>query len=339
MSYNGFFSTYDIMYSTSKFKPAWWLTNAHFQTLAAKLFRRKEHIATDTETIELPDDDFIDLAWTELPQPNNTRPIVVVLHGLEGSKDSHYAKGMLQAIKNRGWIAVLMHFRGCSGIPNRQASSYHSGDIRDISYLTELLIARYQHCDFAILGFSLGGNVLTRYLAQVPNNPYRSAVIICAPLDLASCSVRINQGFSKLYQKYLLKMLKNNASKKIASNVINHIEAKKLAIIKTIYDFDELITAPLNDFSSAQHYYQQASGNQVIDKIKQPCLFIHAADDPFLNHQLALPKTKLPEHLTFEVSNHGGHVGFIYGNNPLKPQYWLEQRVPDFLNNHLSINI
>lgn len=338
MSYNEFFLMYDIMYSTSKFKPAWWLTNAHCQTLAAKLFRRKQKLVTSTQTLELPDGDFIDLAWTEQPQSNNTRPIVVILHGLAGSKDSHYAKGMLNAIKNRGWIAVLMHFRGCSGKPNRQASSYHSGDIRDISYLTEHLVTRYQHCVFSVLGFSLGGNVLTRYLAQVPNNPYRSAAVICAPLDLASCSTRINQGFSRFYQKYLLKMLINSTSKKVTAKIINNIKIKQLDAISTINAFDEQITAPLNGFASAKDYYQQASGNQVIDKIKQPCLFIHAVDDPFLNHHQALPQQKLPKHLTFEVSKHGGHVGFIHGNNPFKPQYWLEQRVPDFLNKHLSIN-
>ncbi len=242
---------------------------------------------------------------------------------------------MLTAIKARGWIAVLMHFRGCSGKPNRQASSYHSGDTRDISYLTEHLIARYQQCIFSILGFSLGGNVLTQYLAQVPSNPYKAAAVICAPLDLARCSARINQGVSRLYQKYLLQMLKDSTLEKIGKKIISHIKPAQLAEIKTIFDFDEKITAPLNGFASAEHYYQQASGNQVIPNIKQPCLLVHSADDPFLNHQSSLPKQKLPDHLTFEVSAHGGHVGFIYGNNPFKPKYWLEKRVPDFLANYL----
>ena len=324
------------MYSASKFKPAWWLTNPHLQTLAAKFIRRNNKLVTCSETLELPDGDFIDLAWTEHPTKSNTKPIIVVLHGLEGSKDSHYATGMLHALKGRGWIAVLMHFRGCSGKPNRQANSYHSGDIRDISYLTEQLVARYQHCEFSIIGFSLGGNVLTQYLAQVPRNPYRAAVVICAPLDLASCSTRINQGFSRLYQRYLLQMLKKSTLVKIDTKVIQTIENTKVNSIKTIYDFDEHVTAPLNGFTNAQDYYQQASGNQVMEKIKHPCLFIHAADDPFLNHQRSLPKQKLPKNLIFEVSLHGGHVGFIYGNNPLKPKYWLEKRTPDFLNNYLA---
>ena len=323
------------MYSASKFKPAWWLTNPHFQTLAAKFFRRKQRLMTNLETLELPDGDFIELAWTEQPKKNNTKPIVVLLHGLAGSKDSHYIKGMLTAIKARGWIAVLMHFRGCGSKQNRQASSYHSGDTRDIMYLTEHLIARYQQCIFSVLGFSLGGNVLTQYLAQVPNNPYKAAAVICAPLDLASCSARINQGFSRIYQKYLLQMLKDSTLEKIGKKIISHIKPDQLAEINTIYDFDEQITAPLNGFSNAEHYYQQSSGKPVLKTIKQPCLFVHSADDPFLNHQCSLPKQALPKHLTFEVSQHGGHVGFIYGNNPFKPKYWLEKRVPDFLADYL----
>ena len=326
------------MYSASKFKPAWWLTNAHFQTLAAKFFRRKQQLQTKKETLELPDGDFIDLAWTEEPKKNNTKPIVVMLHGLEGSKDSHYAKGMLSAIKNRGWIAVLMHFRGCSGKPNRQASSYHSGDTRDISYLTEQLIARYQQCVFSVLGFSLGGNVLTQYLAQVPNNPYKAAAVICAPLDLASCSERINRGFSRLYQKYLLQMLKDSTLKKVANKVIKHVKPAQLENIKTIFDFDDRITAPLNGFASANDYYQKSSGNRVIENIMQPCLFVHSEDDPFLNHQYVMPNKELPKHVTFEVSKRGGHVGFIYGNNPFKPQFWLEKRVPDFLARYIIGN-
>lgn len=317
------------MYTKSQFKAAWWLTNPHMQTLGAKILRRKQ-ILTYPEKIELPDGDFIELAWTEIPPENNTRPIVVILHGLEGSKNSHYARSMLNAIKKRNKIGVLMHFRGCGESPNRQASSYHSGDTRDIDYLTQQLTQRFRMAPLSVLGFSLGGNVLTRYLAQAPENPYKSAVVICAPLDLASCSNRINQGFSKLYQKYLLDMLKASTLVKIKQQLISHITKAQLKAIETIKDFDQQVTAPLNGFYSADEYYQQASGHQVMQNIKQPCLFIHSQDDPFLCHQKTLPEQKLAKHLTFEVSKQGGHVGFIYGKNPFKPKFWLEKRALDF---------
>jgi len=323
------------MFSKSSFKAAWWLANPHLQTIAAKWLRRKEKLTTITETLELPDGDFIDLAWTEIPEPNNTKPIIVILHGLEGSVDSHYVKGMLATIKHRGWIGLLMHFRGCSGRENRQAAAYHSGDTRDISYLAKLLIQRYQNCPLFLLGFSLGGNVVTRYLSQQPDNPFTAATVVCAPLHLASCSQRIDQGFSKLYQKYLVQMLKQSTQIKIDKNMMPDVCANSFSQIDTIWQFDDTITAPINGFKSAEDYYQQSSGLYVLHRIKQQCLIIHAADDPFLNHKDIIFNDALPKNVTFEVSNRGGHVGFISGNNPFKPEYWLEQRIPHFIEQQL----
>jgi len=320
-----------IMLYKSDFKPAWWLANAHLQTMMAKYLRRHEKIDTITEILELPDNDFIELAWTEIPPANNTRPIVVLLHGLAGSKDSHYAKGMLQALKNKGWIGVLMHFRGCGKQPNRQAHSYHSGDTRDIHFFSQVLFHRHQQCPFALIGFSLGGNVLTRYLAEHKNNSYKSAISICAPLHLASCSQRINQGFSKIYQTYLVKLLKKSTKEKVTKQLLPQICPKKLANIRTIWQFDDYITAPINGFNNATHYYQQASGLDVLTEIQQPCLIIHASDDPFLSNSDIINVKQLPKNIRFEVSKYGGHVGFIQGNNPFKPQYWLEKRALNFL--------
>ncbi|MEW6983653.1 hydrolase [Colwelliaceae bacterium 6471] len=323
------------MLHSNDFSPAWWLKNSHLQTIAAKWLRRHLHVKTLLETLELPDGDFIDLAWTELPNNNTTKPIVVILHGLEGSKDSHYAKGMLNALKGNNWIGVLMHFRGCSGRENRQARSYHSGDTADITYFTEILQQRYQNTPLAIIGFSLGGNVLIKYLAEQPENPYLSAVSICAPLHLSSCSSRINKGVSKLYQKYLVDMLKHSAEKKIIAQKITHINQAQLANIRTIRDFDQLLTAPLNCFNDADDYYQHASGRNHLHTINTPCLILHAQDDPFLEHDEIVAVTNLPKSVRFEVSKHGGHVGFITGRLPTKPHFWLEQRVPQFIAEHL----
>ncbi|WP_440877155.1 hydrolase [Thalassotalea sp. PLHSN55] len=324
------------MIQPSQFKVAWWLRNKHLQTISAKFFRRHFRCDTQHRLLNLPDDDFLELAWTEIPNADNQRPIVVILHGLEGSKDSHYAKGMLTAIKARGWIGVLMHFRGCGEQPNKKAQSYHSGDTRDIAYFSQQLAAKYPKAPLMIIGFSLGGNVLSQYLAKHPKNPYFGAAIICAPLDLASCSRRINRGFSRVYQKYLVDMLRNNAKQKINAKLITDICPHQLASINTIWEFDHLVTAPINGFASAEDYYQQASGKKVLANIAQPCLIVHAADDPFLNHEQVVANIKLSQYVQFEVSHHGGHVGFIAGNNPFKPIYWLEQRVPDFFSKLLS---
>jgi len=319
----------------SQFKPAWWMSNRHLQTIAAKWLKRNESIAVTQSSLETPDDDFIDLVWTEIPDKNSEKPIVVMLHGLQGSAESHYAKGMLNQIKAKGWIGLLMHFRGCGGRPNRQGPSYHSGDIRDISFLTKWLSAQYPQSPKLAIGYSLGGNVLTRYLASEPNNPYKAASIVCAPLDLASCSKRIGSGVSKIYQKYLVDMLKKSTYEKIDLQLLPSICPAALSKITKLWDFDHMVTAPINGFNGAEHYYTEASGKPVLAKIKQPCLFIHAADDPFLDHKHIVPKAELPRNITFEVCKKGGHVGFVAGNNPFKPKFWLEQRIPSFLSTQL----
>ena len=323
------------MFTKSSFSPAWWLKNPHCQTIAAKFFRRGHTINTTNETLELPDGDFVDLAWTEKVSPSCSRPIVAVLHGLEGSKNSHYAKGMLSAIKAQGWIGVLMHFRGCSGRPNRMAKSYHSGQTCDVDYFSQYLADTYPTAKKAIIGFSLGGNVLTKYLAEQKQNIYQAAGVICAPLDLSSCCDRINQGFSRVYQKYLVDMLRASTIEKINAHLLDNIDRKHLDKVRSIREFDQMITAPLNGFRDANHYYQQASGRDVLQQITTPCLIIHASDDPFLCHENTTAIGALPEQLTFEISAKGGHVGFISGKNPLKPQFWLEQRIPEFLTRYL----
>ncbi|MDN3652815.1 hydrolase [Thalassotalea ponticola] len=313
----------------SNFKPAWWLRNCHLQTMAGKLLRKNLHLDTITETVETPDGDFVELAWTEDPAHSAQKPIVFVLHGLEGSIDSHYAKGMMAAIKQRGWIAVLMHFRGCSGKPNRHGPSYHSGDTYDVHYCVHYLQQRFANRQLAILGFSLGGNVLANYLAQDQHTPFQASAIICAPLHLHSCSTRISQGFSKVYQKYLVDMLKASTLTKIELGLINHIDKEALRNIRLLADFDESVTAPIHGFDSAIDYYEKVSGLYQLAQIRTPTLVLHALDDPFLCHQFI---DKLPEsrYLTYEISKRGGHVGFIGGHNPLKPSYYIEQRVLDY---------
>ena len=323
------------MFTKSSFKPAWWLKNAHCQTIAAKFFRRHYAIKTTTETLELPDGDFIDLAWTEKVNTACSRPIIAVLHGLEGSKNSHYAKGMLSAIKAQGWVGVLMHFRGCSGRPNRMAKSYHSGQTCDVDYFSQYLAKNYPEAKKAIIGFSLGGNVLTKYLAEQKQDIYQAACIICAPLDLSSCCDRINQGFSRVYQKYLVDMLRVSTIEKIEAKLLSNIDRTHLDSIRSIRDFDQMVTAPINGFRDANDYYQQASGRDSLINIMPPCLIIHASDDPFLCHKNTTAIPPLPKHITFEVSERGGHVGFISGKNPFRPQFWLEQRIPEFFTRYL----
>lgn len=312
------------------------MSNAHSQTMFAKYLKRKQSVSLICEHFTTQDNDFVELAWTSKPDHHNPKPIVVVLHGLEGSKNSHYAKGMLDAIADKGWHGVLMHFRGCGEQQNQNGTSYHSGDTKDIAYFSDYLAQTYPDHPKALIGFSLGGNVTVKYLGEHANNPYRVASAICAPLDLASCSRCISKGFSKVYENYLLNMLKKSTINKVNAQKLKELSVSKIQSLNSIWQFDDYVTGPINGFKNALDYYQKSSGKQFLTHIKQPFLVVHAQDDPFLSHQdiVSLPQD-LPQNINFEVSSKGGHVGFVAGNNPFKPIFWLEQRVPEFLAKYL----
>ncbi|MCK5431472.1 MAG: alpha/beta fold hydrolase, partial [Gammaproteobacteria bacterium] len=194
------------MITSSQFKPAWWLPGAHTQTLWPGLMRRHVGIELKTERLTLPDGDFIYLAWTK----GNSDKIVIVLHGLEGSIDSSYAKGMLAAINKKGWHGVFMHLRGCSGEHNLKDYSYHSGETGDFRFLVETLRNRHPEATLSAVGFSLGGNALLKYLGEYKDDSQlKAAAAVSVPYLLSNSAAKLEKGFSRLYQRHLLNRLVN----------------------------------------------------------------------------------------------------------------------------------
>lgn len=285
------------------------------------------------ERLELPDSDFIDLDWTA----DTGGPVVVLLHGLEGSVRSHYAAGMLTALSRRGWQAVMMHFRGCSGEHNRLARGYHSGDTGDIAFLLEQLRDRYPARRLAAIGYSLGGNVLLKYLGEKRSDtPLSCAAAVSVPFELSSAADRLQHGFSRVYQKYLI----DRISKRIRDKFRNRHDAPfalpDLPKWRNFHLFDNYVTAPLHGFSGSREYYRLCSSGQFLKFITIPTLLVHAKDDPFLAPG-AIPKPEeLGEPVTLELSNTGGHVGFVGGRYPWRAEYWLENRIPVYLAEHLE---
>lgn len=316
----------------NQFKPAWWLRNPHLQTLWAALLRPKLKLPIRPERLELPDGDFLDLAWVG----DGFGPRVLILHGLNGSIDSPYARGILQTINNRGWRGVFMHFRGCSSIPNRLARNYHSGETRDLQTVITELIRREPNSPLFAIGYSLGGNVLLKWLGETGEtgieNPLKAAVAVSIPFELAKTAEHLKKGFSRIYQWHLLRELWAAHCRKFkhlpAPAVIKHINVTTL---KTFWEFDNAITAPLHGFKGADDYYEKSSSRQYLSKIKVPTLILHALNDPFTTLD-ALPEAhEVSKHVSLEFSAHGGHVGFIAGKYPWKPVYWLEKRIMDYL--------
>ncbi|WP_017445065.1 hydrolase [Gayadomonas joobiniege] len=326
----------------SRFKPAWWMTNRHLQTGWQKIHRRKLICPTIQQRLELADGDFIDIHWSEKPKKHYSSPLVIVLHGLEGSVRSTYARGMMNAVRQQGWIGVLMHFRSCGGIANRLARAYHSGDTEDLNFLITYLRQKYPNAPCYAVGFSLGANVLVKFNGeQAKDNPLSASVAICPPLDLAASCLHIQRGFAKVYQKYLLDMMLDNLARKMQSVDLSLYLGKKpekFNKIRTIWQFDQTITAPLHGYRSAQDYYQKCSGRQFLKQVQKPLLVIHAADDPFLSPDSVPQAHELSSHVTFELSQKGGHVGFISGPSPRQVEYWLETRTLEYFRQILAAN-
>lgn len=298
-------------------------------TIFAALSRRRVPLSTLRERIDLPDGDFIDLDWVG-DRAKESAPLVLVLHGLEGSIESDYARGLLREVESRGWRGVLMHFRGCSGEPNRLERAYHSGETGDLRELAAILSARFPHAPLLAVGYSLGGNVLLKYLGEEgKNSRVAAAVAVSVPMMLAPCADRLRRGFSRVYQEWLLHSLKASYRKKREHRELSlRIEDRALRRLTTLREFDDRITGPIHGFAGADDYYARSSSRPFLRAIRTPTWIIQAKDDPFMTEAVIPSAGELSSAVTLELFEHGGHVGFIAGRNPFAPRYWLEDQIP-----------
>ena len=320
------------MIQRSGFRPAWWLPGAHAQTLWPYFAKRPVRMDLIRERLHLPDGDFIDLVWTA----DTGGPVIIVLHGLEGSVHSHYVKGTMTALYEQGWYPVLMHFRGCSGTHNIRARGYHSGETGDLEYLINTLHERYPDRKIAAVGFSLGGNVLLKYLGEHGKDCRLDvAVAVSVPFVLNNAADRLNNGFSRIYQRHLIHLIQKRIKDKFKDRQDAPFDLSDICKWNNFHLFDNFVTAPLHGFKNSEEYYRLCSSRQFLKDISIPVLIIHAQDDPFLDPDAIPDNTHLSENVTLELSGKGGHVGFIEGSLPWEPRYWLESRIPEYLKNFI----
>jgi predicted alpha/beta-fold hydrolase len=294
------------------------------QTLWGSLFRIRPRLELEIERLELPDGDFVDLAWSG---PGSGR-MVLILHGLEGTLDSHYAGGLLRTLNNHGFRTCFMHFRGCSGEINRLPRSYHSGETGDLQTVVEHILQRGPL--HAAVGFSLGGNVLLKWLGeQRESAAISTAIAVSVPFRLADAAQRLEGGLSRVYQHHLLTRLKRKYRTKF-KQMPSPLQTR-LDTITTFYQFDDAITAPLHGFTGADDYYSRSSSFPYLKQIRTPTLIIHALDDPFMWPHTIPGQSELSPAVTLELARHGGHVGFITGLIPGRARYWLDMRIIQWL--------
>ena len=331
------------MITTSLFKPAWWLPNGHLQTLWSSLKSRAYEVEKKREKIATPDGDFLHLDWSG----SGHGPIVLILHGLAGSSDSNYIIGLQCAINNFGWRSVAINFRGCSGTPNLTTRGYHSGETEDIALVYNLIKQREPDTPLMAVGFSLGANVLLKWLGQTRQVDLIAAVAVSVPFLLGRCADRMDTGFSRIYQHKLISELKTYLHNKIENfqSLAMHDKAEyleQLADLNSINNFwlfDHHITAPLHGFASGKDYYHRSSCRQYLSSIDRPTLIIQAKDDPFMTPDVIPSEEELSPSVTLELSQQGGHVGFVQGHNPFQPKYWLDIRITQWLKQTTALQV
>jgi predicted alpha/beta-fold hydrolase len=317
------------------FIPAWWLKNAHAQTVWATFFRRPPAFKQLWDRFELPDGDFIDLVWDRDNATQSGAPIVLILHGLGGNIASPYAMGLMKTISKKGWRPALMHFRGSSGIHNRLARGYHSGETEDMAYIIERLQKANPGVPIAAIGISIGGNALLKWLGETgADNPLKCTVAVSVPFVLKLVAEKLQRGLSCMYQRHLLKGLKKDMKEKFL-HIPCPFDYDRIDKIKNFWEFDDWITAPLHGFKDVHDYYEKSSCRQYLSKISVPTLIIHAKDDPFMTPDAIPDKSELSETIQLILTDKGGHVGFIEGSIPGMPQYWLEKTIPTHLSFYL----
>ena len=319
-------------HTATTFRPAWWARGPHAQTLWGKLFRRRPHGGTRRERWDTPDGDFVDIERLDAPRG---APRLILLHGLEGSRRSHYVGGLFAAARARGWAMDLLLFRSCGDEPNRARRLYHSGETEDVDFVVRRIAAEHPDAPLAATGVSLGGNVLLKWLGEQGSAAppaLRAAVGISVPFDLALGSRHIERGASRIYTRHFLRSLKQKAAAKRTAYP-DLYDPAALDRVRTLWDFDEHVTAPVHGFAGAADYYARSSAVRFLHAVRVPTLLVNAADDPFL------PATVLDDVRRIAAANPalttrfvaaGGHVGFVTGRRPWRPAYWAEEQAVAF---------
>lgn len=295
-----------------------WLPGGNLQTIWPALFSRPRLAQAPVyrrERWDTPDGDFVDVDHLDGPPG---APALVLFHGLESSSSSRYAMAFAQTAQALGWHFSVPHFRGCSGELNRAPRAYHSGDFEEIGWMLRRLRERHA-APLLAAGVSLGGNALLRWAEEAGDSAAltaRAVAAVSSPVDLAAAGRAIDSGFNWLvYSRMFLRTMKPRALAKLAQHP-GLFDRERLLRARTLYEFDDVFTAPLHGFRDTPDYWARASAKPHLAQIRIPALVLNARNDPFVpGHSLPLPQ-QVGKHVTLWQPAHGGHVGFPQGRFP-----------------------
>lgn len=322
---------------SNEFKPAWWCRGAHFQTIYGGLFRTNPKIPLRQERFKTPDGDFLDLDRLDGPQNS---PVVVILHGLGSSAEAPYVHSLLNQIRKADWQAVAINARGSGKEPNRLKEIHHGGKTEDLDSVVSHLIETEHMETIYLVGYSLGGNIILKWLGEKgPSLPkeVKKAVAVSVPYDLAKAAQNLDRGWNqKVYARVLLNTLKKQALEK-EKQFPGIVDVEKVKEAHTFQIFDREVTARLNGFKDENDYWIRSSSVYYLKLIKVPVLLVHAANDPFLPvKNLPLEIIKQSPNLKLLLTSDGGHLGFISGSIPFRPNDWLERVILEYFKDRHS---
>lgn len=313
------------------YRPPWWLRNGHVQTLLA-VARRAKKLSGFRERVETPDGDFFDLDFFPVAPGRRAEKAVLLSHGLEGHSRRPYMSGMAAAFQEQGWDAVSRNFRGCSGEMNRLPLLYHAGQTEDLELAVRRCVERGYTSVF-LIGFSLGGNQVLKYLGEDPDrvpDGVIGAAAVSAPCDMEGAAAVLARPSRRVYTAYFLRTLRAKIRIKHA-RFPDFFDTTRLDRLRTFNEFDELYTAPLHGFASARDYWRKSAALPVLERIRVPVLLVQARDDPFLSPgcfpYAAAERNPL---LHLEITGRGGHVGFLNGFPRAERRTWAEERLLQF---------
>jgi len=310
----------------SPYRAPAWLPGGHLQTIYASLFIHVPPVKYRRERLELADGDFLDFDWVD-GTPN--APVVVLIHGLEGSADSHYARDLMAHVGAQGWHGVVANFRGCSGEDNRLPRAYFAGDSEDIERMLRHVKTRHAGAPVYAAGVSLGGNALLKWLGEQGEAAHalvERAAGISAPLDLTAAGHALDRGFNRrVYTARFLVTLKAKALRK-AARFPGVLDADAIAAATTFREFDTLVTARLHGFRDAEDYWFRVSSKPLLKSIAVPTLVINAKNDPFLPAWALPTAADVAPAVILEQPDTGGHAAFPSGPFPGNPD-WLPRRL------------
>lgn len=322
------------------FRGAWWLPHAHLQTVWGQFTRSRTVVPFERELLATPDGDELVLDHVAGPEGN---PRLLILHGLEGSSYSVYVQGMAALASAAGARVTVLNFRSCARDPrdvkrwlaNKRPRLYHSGETTDLDHVARTLAAREPATPLVAVGVSLGGNVLLKWLGENAHRTLiRAAATISVPYDLDAGARHLTSRLGSLYVRHFLPTLLAKSTHIVTTfpEVASRVDLERARRAQTFHAFDDAATAPLHGFAGAEDYYARSSSLGFLERITTPTLCISAEDDPFLpSDVLRLVAERAPASVELQVTRHGGHVGFVAGTDPRRPEFWAERRAVSWL--------